>query len=259
MIYPYFWRSGMGRMLLLSCLLVVAIPAAAQPEADPHRWQFYGELFLWGASLDGKSVTGDIDVPFDDIFDSLEFAAMGTVAASRDKWVLFADLIYLDVEDGASVTAGALAPGVQAEVDVGVKGFTSTLGGAYRVVHSERASFHALAGARYFSLDADVDVGIPAVSVQQRLSDSGSVWDGVIGVRGEIALGDNEKWYLTYYGDIGTGDSDLTWHAVGGINYRFERAALVVGYSHLEWDFDSGSLVKDLSISGPYAGLQYRF
>jgi len=59
--------------------------------------------------------------------------------------------------------------------------------------------------------------------------------------------------------DIGTGDSDLTWQALAGINYRFTRVHLTLGYAYMDWDFDKDSLLKDFTLSGPYAGIKFRF
>lgn len=237
-------------------LLLALSPAQAQSESTPDQWQLDGELFFWGTGIDGNSVSGGIDVAFDDIFDNLEFAMMGTLAASREEWIAFAQLIYLDLEDNANVNIPVSGSAVQGRIDVGMKGFISTFGGAYRLYKGDNSSLHAAAGARYFGLDLDLGVNIPSVT-QSSIGKSGSVWDAVVGLRGE--LGFDKHWYLTYYADVGTGDSDLTWQATAGINYRFDRFALVLGYSHLEWDFDSQSLIRDIAISGPYAALQYSF
>ena len=42
-----------------------------------------------------------------------------------------------------------------------------------------------------------------------KISDSGDVWDGIVGLRGNVKL--DKYWYLPYYFDVGTGASDLTW------------------------------------------------
>ena len=37
----------------------------------------------------------------------------------------------------------------------------------------------------------------------------GHHWDGVVGLMGVKTI--NDKWYFDYYGDVGAGDSKLTW------------------------------------------------
>lgn len=89
-----------------------------------------------------------------------------------------------------------------------------------------------------------------------RVADSGSNWDFIVGARGKTDL--NDKWYIHYYADIGTGDSDMTWQAVGGINYRFSKVDLTLGYAHMDWDFDEKSPTRDITLSGPYLGFKFR-
>jgi len=71
-----------------------------------------------------------------------------------------------------------------------------------------------------------------------------------------VALSD--KWYVSCYGDVGTGDSDLTWQALLGLDYRFDQVDLGFGYRYLDYDIDA-SAVDDMTIKGPYAGLKVRF
>ena len=87
-------------------------------------------------------------------------------------------------------------------------------------------------------------------------SDSASNLDGVVGIRGRTDLSD--RWYLTYYADVGTGDSDLTWQAFAGINYQFQAVDVTLGYQHLDWEFDD-QLLDDLEMSGPALGVKFSF
>jgi hypothetical protein len=41
--------------------------------------------------------------------------------------------------------------------------------------------------------------------------------------------------------------------------YRFSRADAIFGYRHLEYDFDEGDVFDDLDLSGPVAGVEFRF
>ena len=86
---------------------------------------------------------------------------------------------------------------------------------------------------------------------------SASVWDGVIGVKGNVNI--TQKWYLPYYLDVGTGESDLTWQGLGGVGYRFNWGNVVLVYRHIYWDFESDNLLKDMSFSGPALGTVFKF
>ncbi len=250
MVALVVWLVG-GASLLLN-----SVSVAAAEGSGNDRWRFFGELYLWGADIGGTSVAGDdIDISFSDLIDNLDFAYMGTLAAGKGKWTLVADLVYLDVEDEGSGTANIIGQPVKADVDLGLKGLISTLFGAYRVMAADTTSLNVLAGARHLSLEADLEFDLGTFS--EKHSSSGHVWDGILGARGKTELSD--KWYLTYYADVGTGDTELTWQARVGINYRFKKVDAIFGYRYLAWDFDDNDTFDDLDISGPVAGIKFGF
>ena len=121
----------------------------------------------------------------------------------------------------------------------------------YTLVDSQNTRLDVVAGARYLYLDAELGVGASTVE------DSVSYWDGIIGVRGAINLTD--KWYLPYHLDIGTGDSDFTWQALGGVGYKFSKVDVIVAYRYLSWDFDDTGLIDDLNVHGPFVGFKFVF
>jgi hypothetical protein len=140
---------------------------------------------------------------------------------------------------------------------VELKGFITTLGGAYRFLETDTTRLNLVAGARYLWLKADLDVDIGRLGVGG--SESDTVWDGIVGLRGKTDL--NDKWYLTYYADVGGGNSKMTWQALAAINYRFQRVDAVVGYRYLDWDFDDGDMLNfdELNLGGPFAGVKFLF
>lgn len=221
------------------------------------RWMLGAEVYLWGASIGGDTRTGDnIDISFDELLKDFEFGFMGTLAATRGEWTLFTDMIYLDVSDDVRQTVGFNPARVRVDADIDLKGFVTTAGGAYRFYQSDNSRLNVTLGVRYLWLDVDVSGNINEF-LRFNFSDSGSVWDGVIGLRGKTDL--NDRWYLTYYGDFGGGDSDLTWQALGAINYRCNRYDFVGGYRYLEWEFDNSPYFDDLNLSGLFAGIKFSF
>jgi len=69
----------------------------------------------------------------------------------------------------------------------------------------------------------------------------------------------NEHWYLPYYADIGTGDSDLTWQLFGGIGYMFNWGDIKLGYRYLKYDQDDDKLLQDFTFDGFLLGVGFRF
>ena len=117
-----------------------------------------------------------------------------------------------------------------------------------------------LAGARYLDLDLELKVDVDGArdhELSKAGSDSGNNWDGIIGVKGEVLL--NERWYIPFYADIGTGDSEVTYQLFGGFGYRFSRVDLIAGWRYLRWNFDDSPALDNLWINGPIAGVKIRF
>ena len=112
----------------------------------------------------------------------------------------------------------------------------------------------------YLNLDVDSKVDVNEFrdpEASRSGSASGTVWDGIVGIKGEVTL--NEKWYLPYYLDIGTGETDLTYQAFGGVGYQFSRVDLVAGWRYLRWNFDDSSAFDNMYINGPLVGVKIRF
>ena len=77
-----------------------------------------------------------------------------------------------------------------------------------------------------------------------------------MGVRGTVALSD--KFFATFYGDIGAGEPDLTWQALGGIGYRFnERVHATFVYRYMSYDYSSDDFIYDADTEGLGVGLGF--
>lgn len=245
-------------------------PACALESNKKGDWQHDLLIYVWLPSLDG-SLNYDIPdtgtkagVEADGIIDELEMAFMGAFKARKDKWSILADLIYVDLaEDKSDSVNVAIGPGVNINTatNAELEGWLISLAGAYNILQTDREKLDILLGARYFSVDTDLELKIsgplPAPLSSRKLSQSTEIWDAIVGVRGDIALGD--KWYLPYHLDIGAGDSELTWQAVGGIGYRFKWGDILMAYRYLSLDEGNGQLLKDLSFGGPALGVRFNF
>ena len=235
----------------LTAMLVWTVCAvgivSAQDAASYDNWKFFGELYFWGASVDGKSATGsDVDLDFDDIISAVNFALMGAAGASKGKWSLGVDLIYVNVDDSDDIV-----PGVSANVELTNWVITPLVG--YRIADTGKSRLDIVGGARYLYLEAELRID----ALGARVDDSGSNWDAVVGARGSIDFAD--KWYLLGYLDIGTGESDLTWQALGGVGYRFKYFDLVAAYRYLSWEFDDDQALQEQQLHGPALGIRFAF
>lgn len=245
--------------ILAAFSLLVVLPGAASaayPE-DPNQWKYDAQIYLWGASMGVTTVTGSsTEASFGDILDNLEMAFMGTFAAKKGKWAMLGDVIYLDLEKKDSTTVD---PGIPVSAKIGLQGWVVNLLGGYALMQRERNALNLTFGARYLNLDTDVNLDVDGTPFQVSASDG--AWNGVVGLQGEAGFA--KRWYFNYLLDIGTGDSDLTWQALAGLGYEFKNLDLKFGYRYLEWQFDDsgtfGKALTALDISGPYAGIKFKF
>lgn len=236
-----------------------AVAADSSAEDD---WQFKAGVYLYAAGIKGETASGsDLDISFTDLINNLDMAFMGNVEARKSKWSLAADVIYLDVgADGGGRVPIESAPGLSVKVDADVKlrawvlGFTA----GYRVLKSEQATLDLIAGTRYLEIRSILDTSIQLgpLARSREVAESGSNWDAIVGVKGDVYLKDN--WYAPYYLDVGTGDSDLTWQIAGGIGYKFDWGDAYLLYRYMAWDFN-GSELDNLNLSGPQMGVNFRF
>lgn len=254
-------------ILLLLMFCFVNNTAAAQ-EVD--KWQYEFTLYLWLPGIDGNlkyNLPGDggsvLPIDASKVLDSLNMAFMGAFETRYNKWSFATDIIYMDLSNGKN-TELILGqdPGVPLDVyaDLSLTGWVITGIAGYDVVQTDRVRLAVIGGVRYFTLDADANISLSGpgpLDPQTSLSKSTDLWDGIIGVRGAFML--NEHWYLPYYADIGTGDSDLTWQFFGGIGYMFNWGDIKLGYRYLKYDQDDDEFLQDFEFYGPLLGVGFRF
>jgi hypothetical protein len=266
----------MGQKLLKCSVLTIlglvvfllTVTPALSAEPLPESWQFEGKIYLWAPDIKGETTTGtDIEIDFDTIIENLDLVYMGNLGARKGKWSLLADVIYLDLEDDSDSTLfqGPLGNLTLTLTDVAMEAWIVTPIVAYNIVNTDRIDLNLLAGARYFWLETTVKTKtehrIRNETTRFSATESGDVWDGIVGARGAISL--NDKWSLPFHFDIGTGETEMSWQAVALVKYNVGKWGVGFGYRHLEWDFDDsntgGDVFEDLYISGPILGVEYMF
>jgi hypothetical protein len=237
---------------------------AAAQEAD--KWQYEFTIYGWLPSLDGTMkydvppADGDnVSLDVSDLLDSLNFVFMGTFVAQKNKLSYAADLIYMDVSNSTS-TDITIGPGegepVGGHAGLGLKTWVVTGHVGYDVMQTDKARMAVLGGVRYLDLSADLNYTIGAEPTNY-LSGSEDFWDFIVGIKGSVML--NENWYIPYYADIGTGDSEMTWQLYAGIGYMFSWGDIRLAYRYLEYDQDDDKLIQDLKLYGPQIGIGFRF
>jgi hypothetical protein len=251
--------------------------ATAQTAPHPDAWRFRAILYGYFPDIGGSTTfpagTGSsINVDSDTIIDDLKFVFMGTFEAQRGRWGAFTDILYMDVggskSDTRDVTIGGvqLPPGVTANAQLDVKGWVWTLAGTYRAATSPEATVDVFAGARLldaeekFGWEFSANIG-PVVGPGRQGTSEADLqnWDGIIGAKGRLNFGARREWFVPWYVDVGTGESDLTWQVVGGIGYAFGWGEIIAAWRYLDYDFKSGKKLESLDFNGPMIGVAFRW
>ncbi len=253
------------------------VSATVHAQALSNDWQFRATIYAYLPSVGGSSdfpVDSGNSVGFDSskIIDNLRFAFMGTLEAQKGRWGAFTDIMYLDLSNSKSGTrdltigSGQIPAGVTANTDFTIKGAVWTLGGNYRLAATPDYTFDVLAGARLFSIKESLgysfsaDVGPFSGAGREGSADAKEDnWDAIIGAKGRVNLGSDRKWFVPYYVDVGTGDSQLTWQGSAGVGYAFSWGEAIVTYRYLDYEFKDSSRFNSIHFSGPTVGVAFRW
>jgi hypothetical protein len=257
-------RKAPRAMALAAAGMLAAASLGAGAAQGPSEWQFNAVGYGWLPSVSGdlwynRPRAGDgLTVDAADILDDLQFTFMFTLEARKGPWLAFTDLIYLDLEGDKSRSV-SLPEGGSIELfdaDVSLSGWLWTLAGGYNFWRHDGSYADAFAGLRLFSIESDAKL-TGVLGRERKASESDDIWDGIIGVKGRFALAD--RWFLPYYADIGTGDSDTTWQLAGGVGYTFHWGEVALLYRYLQYDQGDDKLLQGVSFGGPMLAVGFRF
>jgi hypothetical protein len=224
--------------------------ASSTAEEKPEAWEFDLTAYAWAPSIRGTSATGagNTKITLKEIIEDLDMTVMLAGEIRKGEWYVYGDMVYLDLEDDIRVN-----PLVDADIEL--EAIVTDTGAGYRIVEKDDFSLGLLAGARYLYISTTVDTLIVDIDESQK------AWDGIVGFDARYQLPRN--WLLYGHLDAGTGDTKFTWQALGSVGYHFENWKVFAGYRHVVWDFDEdddfGKVYKDLTVSGPYVGVKYKF
>jgi hypothetical protein len=240
-------------------------------------WRFSLTPYIWLPTIGGQlkftippgsGGSPIIDAGPNDYLENLDFVILLTGEARKGRWSILGDFVYLDFAGSDAKTVGVELPGggtlpvIDAGTETDLTGSLLTFAPGYSLYSTGVANMDFFGGVRYLSIEAGADWHItgPAGEFPARgsLREDAEILDGILGVRGRAKLGEG-NWSITYYLDVGTGDSDWSWQASTGLSYGFSWGDLRLAYRHLDYDTGSDHLLKDFSFSGPALGATFHF
>jgi len=280
--------SVITRMVLMAVMaaMVFTTPAQAQTAAPADEWKFSITPYLWLPNINGTlkyslppntggSGSPEVETGPNDYLQNLEAIILLSGEVRKDRWSVFADIIYLGfskessqvkaIDFGGSVVNSQL----NLSTNTWLRGMNLTVGAGYAVKTGKAAPLDVFGGLRYFDLSAGTDWQLSAtVSLPTNTSitfpASGTIsrsmpfLDGIIGIKGQFQLGSG-AWSIPYYLDIGTGTAIITYQAMLGIAYTFGWGDVTFSYRDLYFDQKADKFVQDLRFSGPALGATFRF
>lgn len=247
--------------------LVACGAAAIGNPADAQDREWIVAPYLWGADTsldvlvrDDPVFGGDLD--FSDLVDKLDLALQLHVETRKDTFGVLFDLTYLETSDSLGIDATPSLP-ANTTVSTGTDMMMWETGGFYRG-SGEAYGLDILFGVRAIELDVDIAIVPPAPLAARALDASASLLDGFAGLRYVAPLG--ERWSISLRADVGAGDSDLSWNAIGLVGYGFgdnDKYSVLFGYRHFAVEYDTADqglpIEVDMSMSGPQVAFAFRF
>jgi hypothetical protein len=240
-----------------TAVLALGAALAAPPVLADDGWKHEIAPYVWGSGMDGSTGVGDaiadVDMSFGDILEDLELGFMGAYRASKDRYSITFDVVYM----GLGVTQRGRGGALKADVDLDQTGIETDFGYAL----SDRMT--VLAGLRY--VDLSVKVRATGPLGETREGDADEDWiDPVVGAMYLIPFSD--EWSLNLRGDVGGFGvgSDFAWQAVATLRWQFSpHTGALAAYRYLDMDYENGNgdhrFIYDMAISGPALGFVLTF
>ena len=256
-------------------LAAAIAPTAASAQADD--WKFQGAVYGYFPSISGTTAfppnggSAGASVDINTILDNLKFTFMGSLEARKGAWGAYTDVIYLDVggskTDVRSLALGGVVPaGTTATVNFDLQGWAWTVAGSYRALTDADFTADIVFGVR--QLDVKPKLGwqfsgnVGSIALQDRAGNREATlnnWDAIIGFKGRAAFGENKRWFVPYYLDVGTGASRFTWQAYAGLGYSFGTWDVLGAWRYLSYDFKSQEVLDGLAFNGPGIAVVFRW
>ena len=254
---------GIRALRTAACALLLAAPTGAAL-AEGGEWRQTLVLYGMGAAIDGEAQIGDLSVPVDvsisELFDALEFGAMGAYRADNGTWSFMVDATYMGL-GGTSETDRGLVKG---DLDLDQTTLMGTAGRRWT------ENLEALFSLAYFDLSTDLKLTTTAPvsgAVTVRTASVDASWvDPMLGLQYSMPFRDD--WRFSLRGDVGGFGigSDLSYQVLANVHWQSSGGfGAVFGYRLIGFDYEDGRKGSpsyqrfDLTEQGPLLGITYTF
>jgi hypothetical protein len=255
------------RIRNLPLAVAAAAAAMASGAASAEDWQWAATPYVWATDLGVELTVADrslvdAEVPFSDLVDKLDGAALVRVEGMRGQHGMAFDLFSVELVD-AHVVELPGGSGANLAIDARVGLSILDAAGVYDA-HGDGEGFALVYGARVIEQRNAIDTTLArgGMTIGGRSFDTtDTLIDGLVGLRYARALPHNFSY--AFAADVSTGDTELTWSAGPTIGYAFgdgDRYQVTAGYRRMDVDFATAEHVDaDMSMSGLSIGFRIEF
>jgi hypothetical protein len=237
------------RLLARACALGLCLATGAA-YADDADFDWLGIAYLWAADIQVDSRDASASIDFNDVLDKLEMGFQTHVEVQGDDLGGFIDFTFLGIGDNASRPAADF----HADLDMTLM----DLALVWSPGTERMTGFELFGGLRY--LDTDFRLVVDPVppgppDAETRVNDTYA--DLLFGARYITPL--NDRWRLTFSGDVSGGDTEGTWSAGAFAGYVTGRHRFIAGYRHMEIDVKAAGSKATETMSGPVVAYGFSF
>jgi hypothetical protein len=264
---------------LLALMATVVAQSASAADENPDRWQFVAFLDLFiPVTVGGTTVfppeNGSDSIGFKEgaIINNINMLFVGGFEARHDLWGLYIHMLYADIGNGRTspdvidIGGQPLPVGATATARLDFHGTFWTIAATFRALNDPVRYMDTLAGVRFLDCTNAIswevsgsDASVPPPSRSGYRTTKRSGGDGIVGVKGHYGASAGSPWFASYYMDVGTGTSKITWQAGLGIGYALSWGDITAGWRHLDYQFKSDSNLQTFYVDGPDIFLRFRW
>jgi hypothetical protein len=271
--------GGFRKVAIAAGLAAISVTASAQVNMFDGNWHFSVSPYVWLPTINmsatirgplGNERDPSVSIDPGSYLSSLDMAFMITAEARKGDWSIFTDWVYNDfAKSDANVRSvggptGRIDTIANTSSKVSVRNNLWTTAGSYTAWRNGASHLDVLAGFRYLGMDTGLDYNFTILTNAGPLARGGNIseskdfWDFIAGVKGNINLSEDGKWFMPYYVDIGTGtNSNWTWQALVGAGYRFNWGAVTLSLRNISYNFDKDD--GNMRLTGGAVGLTFPF
>jgi hypothetical protein len=231
-------------------------PSGASDAPQKDQWRVGFLPYLWFAGMHGTTAvngfTSSVHASAGDLLSHFRIGLMGTMQASKNRFVLPTDLMWIRLGDDRGLPNGL------AGIDsVGFKAsqFILTPQAGYRIVDKPNFKVDALGGLRYWHLGQELAFS-PAI--REGVSASANWVDAIGGARIQMPLSSRSS--IVIKGEAGGGGASPDYEVAGMLGFQVKKSiTLQTGWRYLDVHYrNSGDgFLYDVASSGVAVGATF--